>query len=491
MTAGVSQAQTAKAAPRVGEAALRRVVDAAGIAAALAFLAAGAGWRLQEYGDGSIFSYAVAVGAAWDFHWHNIAARSFVWLATLLPGEVAVALTGRAEAGIALYGILFFAAPLAGLLLTRRLDRTPGRLVFSAACLSTAGVAPVVFGFPTEMWLAHAAFWPALAAAHCTPKGWRGASAVLALLAALCFSHEGGLVFALVILATLALRGPGDAALRRAGAAFAVVLAAWAAVKWAWPPDAYYAPILFRAAFYFIDLRGLGAPVFVLLAAALAAYALGVAALRRAGAAAPAASAAAAVALALAVYWAAFDRALHAESRYAARTALLLATPALGALAAVLALHAEGRLAARARPLGALAEALVRRIDARAAIGAIALVALVHAVESAKFVAAWNAYRPALAALAMGADSDPGLGDPAFVSAARLGAAHARMAWNSTTPYLAVLVAPGHAPARLVVDPTANYFWLTCAQARAAEAHGEAIPADSRRLIRVYACAHR
>ncbi len=116
---------------------------------------------------------------------------------------------------------------------------------------------------------------------------------------------------------------------------------------------------------------------------------------------------------------------------------------------------------------------------------------LVHAVETAKFVAAWTDYAAALRTLAGGADADPVLGDPRFVSSARLAPALNRLSWNSTTPFLSVLVAPGFAPSRLVVDPGANYFWLTCAMARASEENPRALPRESRRLVRVHACLHR
>ena len=53
---------------------------------------------------------------------------------------------------------------------------------------------------------------------------------------------------------------------------------------------------------------------------------------------------AAIVAVALAVYWLRFDHALHAENRYYMRTAFVVVTPILGALAAVFALRAEDRL---------------------------------------------------------------------------------------------------------------------------------------------------
>ncbi len=46
--------------------------------------------ELELYGDGAMFSYAVAVQDVWAFHWHNISGRSSVFLLSLLPAEIVV-----------------------------------------------------------------------------------------------------------------------------------------------------------------------------------------------------------------------------------------------------------------------------------------------------------------------------------------------------------------------------------------------------------------
>jgi hypothetical protein len=130
-------------------------------------------------------------------------------------------------------------------------------------------------------------------------------------------------------------------------------------------------------------------------------------------------------------------------------------------------------------------------ITVQAVTGATLVVMLVHAVETAKFVRTWTDYTAEVRALAMGTTSDPSLGDPRFVSSARISTDLNRLSWFSTTPYLSVLVAPGFVPARLVVNPTANYFWLSCETATANQNADRAIPVESRRLVRVYACLHR
>jgi hypothetical protein len=46
-------------------------------------------------------------------------------------------------------------------------------------------------------------------------------------------------------------------------------------------------------------------------------------------------------------------------------------------------------------------------------------------------------------------------------------------------------------PNRLVIEPTGNYFWLSCETATANRDAVRATPAASRDLIRIYSCLHR
>src|SRR5271166_4641957 len=206
------------------------LVIIAGVCWSVLFVVIGLGYGLQMYADGSMFSYAVAVQDAWAFHWHNISGRLFVYLFTCLPAETYIALTADARGGIAIYGFLFFAAQLLSLAATWVADHSRRRIIFCSACLSTACLCPLVFGFPTEMWMAHAVFWPTLAVCHYARAGFAGIALVFAALLALVFTHEGGLIFAVVILSTLLLRGSRDPAFRRAAEAFLVVVSIWAVV---------------------------------------------------------------------------------------------------------------------------------------------------------------------------------------------------------------------------------------------------------------------
>jgi hypothetical protein len=469
---------------------LRALVIAVGTSCAVLFIVIGLQYRLQLYADGSMFSYAVAVRDVWAFHWHNISSRLFVYLLTEMPAEIYVGLTRDVRGGIAIYGFLFFAAQLMGLISTWLADNSGNRIIFTFACASTACLCPLVFGFPTEMWVAHAVFWPALAVCHYSRGGIAGNILVFAMLLALVLSHEGGLVLAVVIWITLILLGPKGAAFLRTSGGLLASLLVWTLVKVTWPPDAYDGPMMRSAASHFFDPSVFTSYVFVLLFGALAGYGIVFLTLRQLTRRANL-FAALFVAIALAVYWLWLDRELHADQRYYARTVLLLATGACGALTAVHAMEAENRLNLHHPSLLRFIAALKADTTVRAVTGAFLVVMLVHAVETVKFVRTWTNYTAAVSALAMGTASDPDLGDPRFVSSARINADLNRLSWFSTTPYLSVLVAPSYLPARLVVDPTANYFWLSCEIAAANEKADRAIPVESRRLVRIYACLHR
>jgi hypothetical protein len=469
---------------------LRLFVVAAGIAWALLFIVVGLVYELQTYGDGATFSYAVAAEDSWAFHWHNIAGRLVVYLLSSVPGEIYVALTGDARGGIAIYGLLFFAAPLAGLLATFAVDRSKGRVVSTFACGSTAGLCPLVFGFPTEMWVAHALFWPTLALAHFARRDAAGSALVFVALLALAFTHEGALVLAAVILATLLLRGRHDAAFLRAARALLVVVPIWAAVHALYPPDYYYASVFYRAAFHFFDPTILTQGIVRELAVTLASYVALLFALRRLSPTYAPIAAATLVAAALAVYWLRFADPLLAEDRYYMRTVLLIGTAAIGIVAATVVIWTEGGFAER-RLLSRVMATLAGGAWAAALAGALAIVMLIHAVESARFVDAFTQYRAAVRVLAMGEATDRGLGDPQFVSAARLPGALDPLAWPSTTHFLSVLVAPDLAPRHLVVDPRANYFWISCRTATRNQETSRALPAHSLLLVRLHACLHR
>ncbi|MFT4097992.1 MAG: hypothetical protein QM651_12810 [Rhodoblastus sp.] len=470
--------------------AARKFIVGAGIAAALVFIAVGPAFDLQTFGDGSIFSYAVATRDVWAFHWHNIATRAAVYALTLAPGELAVALTGAPTAGVFVYGLCLFAAPAVSLAGTFALDRAAGRPYFVFACASTALLAPLVFGFPTEMWIAHALFWPAFACAMTCPVTLFSRTLLAALTTALVLSHEGGLVLGFGFVTATGLRGLRDALFLRALTSYACALAVWVAVNHFLQPDSYFGEVRLRAASEFFEATIFASPLLLLIAATLVGYMLLCALLWRASARRAALAASAVTAAALLIWWVWFDHALHAENRYYLRTILLIGTCGLAAVVGLLQLASEGAPVGRGAILRRALAALRSENAARAVIGAVALVMLVHGVEIAKFVRGFSAYRAAVRALAQGEAADPELGAPFLVSSRRIDADLNRLSWFSTTPYLSAVVADFR-PNRLVVDPAGNYFWLSCATASEAARAERAVARKTREMIRAYSCLHR
>src|SRR5260370_21729171 len=291
-----------------------------------------------------MFSYGVSVQDVWAFHWHNISGRMSVFFLTLLPAEAYVGMTGNPRAGIVVYGLLFYLAPLAGLIGTFAADRSRGRIIFAYACCSTALLCPLIFGFPTELWLAPVVFWPALAVCHYAKRTTIGTALVFVMMLTLAFTHEGALVLAITIVATLALRGLRDATFLRAAAILIVVLAMAVATKILLPPDEYYAGVFLRAALHFFDFTIFQVAIVVLLFAVLAGYRILVLALSRWAVDRACLYAAVLVAIVLATYWLWFDHSIHPSSRYYLRTALVIVTPALAAVAPLSAISGDVRL---------------------------------------------------------------------------------------------------------------------------------------------------
>ena len=469
---------------------LRNLAVAGGLGWSLAFVVVALIYELQIYADGSMFSYAVAVQDVWAFHWHNIAHRMSVFFLTLWPAEAFVGLTERPYGGIVVYGLLFNITPLVGLAWTFVADRSRNRAIFVFACGSTALLCPLVFGFPTEMWMAHALFWPALALAHYARAGVRGTAALSIAMVALVLTHEGGVVLAFVIVATLALHGFRHPLFQRGAIVLSGALALWIIVKLAYPPGNYFADVLIRAGLHFFDPAIFQANLVVLLVVVLAGYVLLFLALSRIMAAEKALLAALAVsAAALLIYWLQFDHWIHASNRYYLRTALVVITPIFGVLSAVYAMRADSA-PVKCPSLLQIAKFLASLTVIRACTGAIILCTAIHVVQTEKFVTGWTAYKAAVRALALGSASDPALGDPRFVSSQRISPELNQISWFSTVEYLSIIVSD-FKPARIVVDPAGNYFWLSCETATENAKATRSVPMPARDLVRIYSCLHR
>lgn len=470
---------------------LRVATVTIGLCWSVAFIGLGLFYRLNLYGDGSIFSYAVAVQESWAIHLHNIPGRMSVYLLCFLPAEIFVALTGSPSGGVAVYAGLFFSAQLFGLALTFAADRSGNRAIFNYACFSTACLAPMIFGFPTEMWLAHALFWPALALCHYAGRGFIGLMQVFLALLALALTHEGALIFVFVAVATTLLRGYRNMTFVRALGVSAVVVSIWAIVKATLRPDGYIAGVLANAASTFFDFEMFTHGLLAFLIIVLSCYALLYLAFWWKGVEKAHVYSVAISAIACAAYWFSIDHSIHAEFRYFLRAAVVMAVPVFGVLAVISALDVDDLPKQLAPVFDQTTAFLVAPATVRAALGALILVTLVLTFETAKFINTWERYTTSVRGLATGAASDPELGDSNFVSSRRIDDTLNRVSWSSTTPYLSVMLASRLSPTRLVVDPDASYFWLSCQFAIASESAARTVPSESRRLIRIHACLHR
>ncbi|HEY7231065.1 MAG TPA: hypothetical protein VH558_11900 [Pseudolabrys sp.] len=469
---------------------LRKLVIGAGLGWSVIFLIVAIRYELQLYADGAMFSYSVAVQDVWAFHWHNIVGRVSVYFLSLWPAEAYVALSGNPAGGILVYGLLFYIAPLIGLAGTFAADHSPNRMIFVYACGSTALLCPLVFGFPTEMWTAHALFWPTLALAH-NPRQGPAAIIILAvMMLALVFTHAGGAVLAFTIVVTVAFHGLHHRLFLRGARILILTLAIWIAIRIAYPPDDYFADVLIRAAWGFFDPAIFEVNLVLVLIAVLACYGLLFFVISRLAAREVALLAATSIiAIALFAYWLWFDHWIHASNRYYLRTLLVVITPIFGILATLHAMRSAGSLAEKAR-LRHLTILLTNKTAEYGLVGAFILVMMVHVVQTSKFVVDWTLYKAAVKTLATGTSADPELGDPRFVSSVRINASLQPLNWFSTVEYLSVIVADFR-PKRLVIDPAGNYFWLSCETATANVKATRAVPAAARDLVRVYSCLHR
>src|SRR5664279_2612207 len=79
-TGATDGAMNAEVETRSAHRSLRVLMIAAGISTSILYAVVGLISELQMFGDGSIFSYAVAAQDAWSFHWHNISGRMFTCL---------------------------------------------------------------------------------------------------------------------------------------------------------------------------------------------------------------------------------------------------------------------------------------------------------------------------------------------------------------------------------------------------------------------------
>lgn len=466
-----------------------KVIIFAGLALAAVFPVLALVFDLAAFADGSAFSYAVATGIGWDFHWRQIANRITVYLLAYVPSEALGAAAGSARAAYVLYTIIFYSAPLAGLLATVWIDRTRGKVFAMACAVCTLAVLPLILPFPSELVFSHALFFPALALAN-REGGWRVALALMIVMCALLNTHEGAVILGALVVASTLLALPARLPLLRALAVFALALALWLAIRITLQPGEYTGSAIARAAMYFLMFENWGQrAVFWALFAAAGSFALAYAAGAMAGRHGIAIAALASV-VAVAAAFAIIDPPAHGAQRYGVRIVVL----SLLALAAGVASLAHARSEGTGRWLLAFEPqwlgARLHRLTAPALAALIVTFAL-HVTEEARFISAWRTYIADVRALAMGDASDPQLGDAAYVSTQRLPARRDEMWWNSTTLYLSIMLAPGFEPMRLVIDPTGGYFWLNCKAATQSRDQYSPMPRSTRALVATFACKNR
>lgn len=465
---------------------LRKLAVIAGISAAILFVVAGLAFQFQLYGDSGLFSYAVAVQDSWAFHWHNISNRSTVYLFAHVPAEIYGRLTGSAWAAVQIYGLLFFGVQLLGLALTFWLDRTRNRILFAFACLSNAVVCPLIFGAPSEMWFAHAFFWPALAAAHCSPQKWSGLLS-FALFLPLAFTHEGALIFLAAILLSVLLRKDELSRFLHLLLATVAVIAIWLFVRHTLRPDDYTARVMAAAASNVFNPALLLDRILLLLAATAICFLAAFYSLRRAGLSRAATVVFVLTLMALAAYWIAGTHELHTDHRYYLRTVVIVICPVLAMLATCTAFG--GAPFKPAHVACTIPRTIVAGIGAQALSALLLLAVTIHGVETYRFAIAWREYLTVFRRIVV---QSPSLGTP-YANIDPDNPEFRGMPWFSTLPYLSVLVAPAYAPARLAVDPRSDYFWISCPDATASvqKASERGVPATSRKMIRDYNCKHR
>src|SRR5262249_15611253 len=118
--------------------------------------------------DGSFFSFTMAVRRPWDLLCCNFPCRrSTADLLTSAPALLNHQAIRTATSSQRLYAITSLCWPGVGIMATRMLYRTADKrcsAYFNVASLTT----PLfTFGFPTEVWMTCALFWPALCCCAC------------------------------------------------------------------------------------------------------------------------------------------------------------------------------------------------------------------------------------------------------------------------------------------------------------------------------------
>ncbi len=116
--------------------------------------------KVMLYGDGAYFVFSIAAGNPWDLKWKEIAARSTVYLLTVVPTSWLHALFHFEPAGLAIVnGIFYFLLPVLQYAVACALVWRIRPELLSFLALQFALVLCLSFGFPTEIYLAPGFLW--------------------------------------------------------------------------------------------------------------------------------------------------------------------------------------------------------------------------------------------------------------------------------------------------------------------------------------------
>lgn len=285
-----------------------------------------------------------------------------------------------------------YSAPALGLVATWLVDRSPGNFLFATACASVACFCPIGLRISNGDVGRAFGFWPTLAACHYARWSIGGHALVAGGLTALMHTHGGGVVLAGVAIATTMMRcGAERRRFRRASVAALIEAALLAVTLTVFRPDEHIKHVIDRAAFNFIDPINFWTPIVGLIAYALTIHGVFTATFALCEVPKAGFKAGIVVLVVLSGYWAIFDQSLHAEYRYWLRTAFLYLTPGAAFIAIVGSLHASCELRS-----SALLSRLVALLGSPRVIEhvawTLAVLTLIHAVETAKFVRGWSSY---------------------------------------------------------------------------------------------------
>jgi hypothetical protein len=442
-------------------------------------------FRVVGFADGSFFVLSILSPDPWTLAWASYPNRLSAFLLTIVPPFLAGRLTGSAAFAVGLYSVIMAALPLAGLLATRRLEEKGSNLSFCCA-VSTIVLALSVAFFPTEMWLAHAMIWPLLAYATRRRDVRTLPLALFALVTA--FVHEAAAPLVALVLLNGYLVSREQRFLAVLVATVLPALIVKVAVR---IPNAEIQRTVQENALNFLSPDNLINNISVTVVIAL--VLLQVLLLFRA----PKTRAAVLVMLASIVAIAALVMVVwpgepHVLRRYIARTIVFCG------LAAFLGLLLLFRLAEAFRPQAArLAEARIARHRTALALNlavVVAVSAVGHVFEGARFLYHWQVLEAAIAGPAPAATSLPKGVSLVFSDGSRTdGTAVAQprgwpVAWDWSLPYQSA-VNPGPAGSDfIVVAPAASFTPITCATIGAMDAEHSLAPRARVELLKRNIC---